>query len=105
MDEKRSFHLHDGKIGAALAIKVQPKSARNEIAAVMDDGTVKIRLTAPPVDGKANKALIKFLSKLLDVPQSDINIVAGAKGRKKLVSIMNMDTESIHAKIADQLIK
>ena len=105
MGEKRAFHLHNGKSGAALAIKVQPKSSRNEIAGVMDDGTIKIRLTAPPVDGEANKALIKFLSKIIGVPASKIDIVAGEKGRKKLVSVLDRDAKYVQAKILDNLKK
>jgi len=62
MAKFRSFNMHDGKVGSALAVRVLPRSSRNEIAGVMEDGTVKIRLTSPPVDGKANQALVEFLS-------------------------------------------
>ena len=105
MGGKRAFHLHNGKTGAALAIKVQPKASKDEIAGILDDGTIKIRLTAPPADGKANKALIKFLSKLIGVPASKIDIVAGEKGRKKLVSILDKDAKFVHKKIVENLKK
>jgi hypothetical protein len=92
----RKFHLHDGKKGAALAIRVTPRASRNEIVEILSDGTVRIRLTAPPIEDKANQALIKFLSETLTVAPSRIEIVAGATGRDKLVSILEMDAEEVH---------
>ncbi len=99
MKNKRDFVLHDGKTGAAIAVRVTPRTAKNEIFAILDDGTVKIRLTAPPVEGKANKALIKFLSDVLDVPISSIEIVAGQTGHDKLVSIIGVDSELVQQKL------
>jgi hypothetical protein len=95
----RKYQLHDGKKGAALAIRVTPRASRNEIVEVLADGTVKIRLTAPPVEGKANDALVEFLAKVLEVPRAAIEIVAGVTGRDKLVSILNVDAETVHARI------
>ena len=103
MKNVRQFELHDGKKGAAIAVRVTPRMARNEIFAIMDDGTVKIRLTAPPVDGKANKALIRFLAEILEVPITDIEIVAGITGHDKLVSIIGMNTESVQQKLLQRL--
>lgn len=99
----RSFHLHDGKGGAALAIRVTPKARRNAIVGVLDDGTIKIHLTAPPVEGQANQALLEFLSEVLDVPKSRLEIVAGHSGRDKLVSILDMDAHTVHKKILEHL--
>ena len=90
MEAKRKFFLHDGKTGAAVAVRVQPKASKNEITEIMGDGTIKVRLTAPAVEGKANQALIDFFADLLRVPKGDIEIVAGETGRKKLVSVFNM---------------
>ena len=99
MARDRSFHLHGGRGGSALAVRVIPRSKRAEIAEIMDDGTIKIRLTAPPVEGKANEALVKFLAGILDVPPSRIEIVAGHSGRKKLVTILDMDVSDAQALI------
>ncbi|MFN3742236.1 MAG: DUF167 domain-containing protein [Anaerolineales bacterium] len=99
----RSFHLHDGKGGAALAIRITPKARRNAIVGVLDDGTVKIHLTAPPVEGQANQALLEFLSEVLDVPKSRLEIVAGHSGRDKLVSVLDMDANTVHKKILEHL--
>jgi uncharacterized protein (TIGR00251 family) len=100
---KKEFRLHDGKKGSALAVRVTPRSSRNEIAGIMKDGTIKIRLTAPPVEGKANQALIEFLAEVLEVPRSKIEIVAGIKGREKLVSIIELDAETTQARILGKL--
>lgn len=99
----RKYHLHNGQKGAALAIRVTPRASRNEIVEVQMDGTVRIRLTAPPVEGQANKALIDFLSEVLEIPPSKIEIVAGTSGRDKLVSILDMDSETVHNKIIKHL--
>ncbi|MBN2548598.1 MAG: DUF167 domain-containing protein [Anaerolineales bacterium] len=96
---ERQYHLHDGKKGSALAIRVTPRASRNEIVEVQSDGTVRIRLTASPVEGKANQALIDFLADILDVPRSRIEIVAGHGGRDKLVSILDLDVDTVHQRI------
>lgn len=99
----RKFRLHDGKKGAALAVRVTPRASRNEIVEVLSDGTVKVHLTAPPVEGKANEALVKFLAEVLEVAPSRIDVVAGASGRDKLVSVLDMDAETLHKKIIENL--
>ena len=100
---KRQYHFHGGKHGSALAIRVTPRASHNEIAEILSDGTVRVRLTAPPVEGKANQALIKFLAKVLGVAPSRLEIVAGENGRDKLVSIVDMDVETAQQKIMEHL--
>lgn len=64
-----------------------------------EEGALKARLTAPPVDGAANEALITLLAQRLGVPKRDVNIVHGATGRHKTVEITGMTTEAIEQKI------
>jgi uncharacterized protein (TIGR00251 family) len=99
----RSYHLHDGQKGSAIALRVTPRASKNEIVEVLNDGTVKIHLTAPPVEGKANEALLKFLSNILDVPVSKLDIVAGETGRDKLVAVTDMDAAVLHKKIVEHI--
>ncbi len=99
MKQTNKHRLHDGKKGAALAIRVTPRARKNEVVQVMADGTIKIRLTAPPVEGKANQELIKFLSDILDVPKSKIEIIAGQTRRDKLISILDADASAVQNKI------
>jgi len=85
--------------GTALAVRVIPRANRNELVEILPDGTLKIRLTAPPVEGRANQALIEFLAKALDIPRSMIEIVAGQKGRNKLVAILGLDTSTVEKRL------
>ncbi len=90
-----SNHFRNGKTGAAIAVRVIPRASKNEVVEVLQDGTIKIRLTSPPIEGRANQALIEFLAELLDVPRSKIEIVAGQKGRNKLVTILDLDARTV----------
>ncbi len=101
---RKEYYLHDGKKGAALAIRVTPRARRNEIVEVLSDGTVKIRLTASPDEGESNIALVNFLSDILSVAASRIEIVAGTTGRDKLVSILDLDADTVHHTILSHLI-
>jgi|SRR3990172_12340097 len=96
---KGKNRLHDGQTGTALAIRVIPRASKNEVAGVLEDGTIKIRLTSPPIDGRANHALIEFLSELLGIPRAKIQIVAGQKGRNKLVAILDTDASAVEKKL------
>jgi uncharacterized protein len=71
-----------------IAVKVQPRSSRNEIMGV-SGGALKIKLTAPPVDGAANSALVELLASELEIPKRRISIVSGETSRSKLVEITN----------------
>jgi uncharacterized protein (TIGR00251 family) len=95
----RKFNLHNGKKGSALAVRVTPRASRNEIVELMEDGTIKVRLAAPPADNEANEALINFLAEVLGVAKSRLDIVAGASGRDKLISVVDMDAETAHQRI------
>ena len=97
----KPHNLHDGKKGAALAIRVKARGKKDLISGILGDGTVKIELTAPPVEGKANEALLKFLASKLEVSIKRLEIVAGAHGREKLVSILDMDPATLNRKILE----
>lgn len=79
---------------AVLSVRVQPRASRNE-AAVQPDGSLRIRLTAPPVDNAANEALIRFLADTFDVGRSQIEIISGHTGRQKIVRIRSMALEDV----------
>lgn len=100
---QRKFKLHNGQRGSALAVRVTPRASRNEIVEILDDGTIRVRLAAPPSDNEANIALIDFLSEILGVARSKLDIVAGNTGRDKLISIMDMDVDTAHQRILAHL--
>lgn len=99
----RKFKLHNGQKGSALAVRVTPRASRNEIVEILDDGTIKVRLAAPPSDNEANEALLDFLSDILGMPKTKLDIVAGAAGRDKLISVVDMDVETVHQRILAHL--
>jgi len=99
----REYTLHDGQKGVAIGVRVTPRARKDEIAEIMPDGTVRIRLIAQPDEAETNKALSIFLAGVLGVPISKIEIVAGQSGRDKLVSILDVDAEETHQKILEQL--
>lgn len=72
-----------------LKIKVLPKSSRTEITGTLPDGTIKIKLKSPPVDGEANEELIKFLSKHYSVTKKNVIIKKGLKNKNKIIEITN----------------
>jgi uncharacterized protein len=95
----REFRLHDGKKGAALAIRVTPRASKNEISEILSDGTVKIHLTASSAENKMNQALVEFLSQVLEIPTGNIDIVVGSSSHDKLVSVIDLDADMVHQRI------
>jgi len=79
-------------LSATFSIRIQPRASKNEVIQ-MEGGGIKIRLTAPPVDGAANEALVKFLSDRLDIPKSQIEIVSGHTSKNKIVRIEGISQE------------
>ncbi|MCC6207945.1 MAG: YggU family protein [Gammaproteobacteria bacterium] len=69
-----------------LSVRVQPRASKDEIVG-MQGNHLKIRITAPPVDGKANVHLIQFLARVFDVPKSRISLLSGESGREKRILI------------------
>jgi hypothetical protein len=72
-----------------IKIRVLPRSSKNEVIGEMADGTLKVKLTAPPVDGKANDSLIKLLADYFDKPKSKIKIAAGATSKNKTIELLD----------------
>ena len=99
----RKYKLHDGKVGSAVAVRLTPKASRDAVVGILEDGTVKVHVTAPPTDGQDNEALIKLLAETLDVPAEDVSIVAGEVGRDKLLSILGMDAVTLTTRIRSHL--
>ncbi len=81
-----------------LKLHIVPRSSRTEICGEHGDA-LKIKLQAPPVEGKANKALIEFLSDTLDIPRSNISILSGDTGRNKRVLIRGIPLHTMVEKL------
>jgi uncharacterized protein len=75
--------------GVSFSVKVLPRSSRSEIVGEAE-GVLRVKLTAPPVEGAANKALVELLAKKLGVSKSSVGIVSGETSKNKLVRVSNL---------------
>jgi hypothetical protein len=80
-----------------VTLKIVPNSSKFDI--IKEDDFIKIKITAPPVENKANKVLVEFLAKKLSVPKTSIEIVRGGTSKIKTLSIDNIDEEYFNKKI------
>ncbi len=80
-----------------ISVRVIPRSSKNEIT--WEGDALKVRLTAPPVDGAANEALLKLLAERLNLPKSALHIVHGATGRQKVLQIEGLTAEELAQKL------
>jgi len=79
------------KNGIIIEVKVEPRSSRKQITGVMDNEVLKVKLTAPPVDGSANEQLIELIAEVTGVKKSCIKIVRGLSSKRKLVEITGVE--------------
>jgi uncharacterized protein len=85
----------DARSGTAISVKVIPRAKKNEVAGLMEDGSIRIRITAPPVEGAANQALVEYLAELLGIHRNQIEIVAGLSSERKLVSLLGIAPQTV----------
>jgi len=81
-----------------ISLKVQPNAGHNEVVGLVN-GLWKIKIAAPPEKGKANKELVDYLSRLLDIKKDRINILRGQTSHNKVIEIEGIDQESLSEKM------
>jgi hypothetical protein len=94
--------VKDFRNGARFAVRVTPRASHTALTGVLGaggEGPIKVSLNSPPVDGKANAALIEYLATVLGVPRSAVEIVGGPQSRKKLIQVSGQSA----AEVADKL--
>lgn len=84
--------------GVRFSVKVQPKARRNAIVGELGD-TLKVALTAPPVDGRANEACIEFFAEILRVARSAVSIASGQTNRNKVVRVTGITAAQVHERL------
>jgi uncharacterized protein (TIGR00251 family) len=84
--------------GVQFAVRVIPGASKNEVAGIQD-GALKLKLTAPPVEGKANRACVDFLAGLLGVRRSALEITAGEKSRKKTFTVTGLSRVELEERL------
>ncbi len=94
--------IRDTDRGATFAIRVQPRASRNAVAGEMGDA-LKLALTAPPVEGKANEACVEFLANLLKVPRSSVTIASGESSRNKVIRITGLSAGQVEQRLLEHL--
>jgi uncharacterized protein (TIGR00251 family) len=90
--------IHDTPDGATFAIKVHPRARKNAITGELG-GALKLSLTAPPVEGRANEACIEFLANLLKVPRSSVTIASGQSGRRKVIRVSGVSADDVQTRL------
>src|SRR5262249_25946784 len=93
---KRMFELIEKGDAVSFSVRVQPRAARTEVAGVHGDA-VKIRIAAPPVDGKANDECRRFIAKLIGVAASSVEIIAGESSRDKVIRVRHTTAAQVRA--------
>jgi len=90
--------IRDTAGGATFAVRVQPRAKKNAITGELGD-SLKLALTAPPVEGRANQACIEFFANLLDVPRSSVTIASGETCRRKVIRVAGRSADEVRRRI------
>ena len=91
--------LHETAAGVSIAVKVHPRAKKNAITGEIGDA-LKLALTAPPVEGRANEACIEFFANLLKVPRSSVTIASGETSRRKVIRVAGLSAEEVRTRLA-----
>jgi uncharacterized protein (TIGR00251 family) len=90
--------IHESTDGVTFAVKVHPRAKKNAITGELGDA-LKVSLTAPPIDGRANDACIEFFAKLLKVPRSSVTIASGQSNRRKVICVIGLSAEETRKRL------
>lgn len=90
--------VHENSAGVTFAIKVHPRARKNAITGEVGD-VLKVSLTAPPIDGRANDGCIEFFANLLEVPRSSITIAAGLSSRNKIIRVVGLSAQQVRDRL------
>lgn len=94
--------VEQSREGVTFSVKLHPKAKRERISGLLGDA-LKLEITAPPINGRANEACISFFSKVLKVPRSSITIAAGLSSRNKVIRITGISAASVKLAFATAL--
>ena len=91
--------VHESDGGVSFAVKVHPRAKKNAITGELGDA-LKVSLTTPPVEGRANEACVEFFAKLLKVPRSSVTIAAGQTSRNKVVRVVGVTGQYVRDRLS-----
>jgi uncharacterized protein (TIGR00251 family) len=92
--------VHESAGTVTFAVKVHPRARKNSITGELG-GALKLSLTSPPIDGRANQACIEFFSKFLKVPQSSVTIASGQSSRNKVIRVAGLTADEVRQRIVE----
>lgn len=84
--------------GISLAVKVQPRAQKNAVTGVVGE-SLKLALTAPPVEGRANEALVEFVAELFRIPRSSVTIASGLSSRNKVIRLTGVSRPAVEQRL------
>ncbi|MFZ1165629.1 MAG: DUF167 domain-containing protein [Candidatus Sulfotelmatobacter sp.] len=93
------IHIQESAGGVSFTVKIHPRARKDAITGEFGDA-LKLSLTSPPVDGRANEACIEFFAKLLMVPRSSVTIASGQTSRQKVIRVSGLSAEEVRRRIA-----
>ncbi len=91
--------IRDTSAGATFQVRVQPRAKKNAITGEVGEA-LKLALTAPPIEGRANEACIAFLAELLNVPRSSVTIAAGQSSRNKVIRVAGLSAAQVEERLS-----
>jgi uncharacterized protein (TIGR00251 family) len=94
--------VKDTSEGATFTVKVHPRARKNAITGAVGDA-LKLAVTAPPVEGRANEAVVEFFADFFEIPRASVTITSGATGRRKVVRIAGMSKQVVEQKLVQSL--
>ncbi len=94
--------LNETAKGLTFAVKVHPRARKNEITGTVGDA-LKLALTAPPVEGKANQAVIDFFAEFFDIPRSSVTIASGETSRNKVIRVSGISAMQVRQRLSATL--
>ncbi len=92
------LHVRESASGLEIRLHVQPRARRSEVSG-LHNGALKLKVTAPPVDDAANRAIIEFFSDQLGISKSSLRIISGLKSRDKILQISGLSLQNFLARL------
>ena len=100
--QRRMIPITESAKGVTFSVKVHPRARKKAITGVIGDA-LKLALTAPPVEGRANQAVIEFFAELFEIPRSSVTIASGETSRNKQVRIAGLTRAAVAARLSERL--
>jgi uncharacterized protein (TIGR00251 family) len=91
--------IQESAKGVSFAVKVQPRGRKNAITGTVGEA-IKLAITAPPVEGKANQAVIEFFANFFEIPRSSVSIASGETSRNKVIRVSGISAQHVRERLA-----